>query len=87
MSAHDDCKCVILKINSLHSLKHNNQIHFIRNIFFVFQESITAQSMNQIHPVLLAVHLPVLVPVPVALVPVPVPVKNMEHITIWIGNN
>ena len=53
---------------------------------FVFQESITAQSMNQVHPVLLlAVHLPVLVPVPVA--PVPVPVKNMEHITIWIGNN
>ena len=75
--------CHYLKINSL--LKYNNQIHFIGNIFLVFQESITAQSMNQVHPVLLAVHLPVLVPVPVA--PVPVPVKNMEHITIWIGNN
>ena len=53
----------------------------------VFQESITAQSMNQVHPVLPAVHLPVLVPVPVPVAPVPVPVKNMEHITIWIGNN
>jgi hypothetical protein len=41
--------------------------------------------MDQVHPVLLAVHLPVLAPVPVA--PVPVPVKNMEHITSWIGND
>ena len=72
-----------LEINSLCSLKYNNQLHFIGNIFFVFQEFITAQGMDQVHPVPLAVHLPVLVPVPVA----PVPVKNMEHTTSWIGNN
>jgi hypothetical protein len=64
------------------SLKYNNQIHFV-GFFFVFQEFITAQGMDQVHPVPLAVHLPVLVPVPVA----PVPVKNMEHTTSWIGNN
>ena len=55
----------------------------MENIFFAFQESITAQGTDQVHPVPQAVHLPVLVPV----APAPVPVKNMEHITSWIGNN
>ena len=78
--------CCCLKINSLYSSKYTvkSNSHHCKD-FFVFQESITAQSMNQVHPVLLAVHLPVLVPVPVA--PVPVPVKNLEHITSWIGSN